>query len=202
MTRRPRTDGGGTTVARSLLVLVLVWIVAIAIRRPRGRSRVRVDTAWAALAGGMDVQLLTRTARCLAWLGGPGSVPLAIAIALPLWRRRDLRTALTFVAAALLSQRNVSAMKSLGVRRRPDGRIWDGVGSFPSGHTAYAAVIAVTAAVLLRRPAAVVGGAGGVAAMALSRTVLDAHWLSDTLGGAASGAAMAALVWTSHDPRA
>jgi membrane-associated phospholipid phosphatase len=32
--------------------------------------------------------------------------------------------------------------------------------------------------------------------MAISRTVISAHWLTDTLAGAACGAALAVLVWS------
>ncbi len=53
-----------------------------------------------------------------------------------------------------------------------------------SGHTANAATIAIVLIVLFPRGLAVAVGVAWTLLMALSRTVLHAHWLSDTLGGA------------------
>ena len=40
-----------------------------------------------------------------------------------------------------------------------------------------------------------VAGAAYTVLMMLSRTYLGAHWLTDTIGGAILGAALAVLVW-------
>jgi undecaprenyl-diphosphatase len=67
--------------------------------------------------------------------------------------------------------------------------------AFPSGHVANAATIVVLLALLLRRRWIAVAGAAYVIAMALSRTYLGAHWITDTIGGVLVGVAMAVLVW-------
>ena len=72
--------------------------------------------------------------------------------------------------------------------------------SFPSGHSATAAVFYASAALLLGRRrgragrAAFAGCAAGVAVgVAASRVLLDVHWLTDVIGGLALGWAWFAL---------
>jgi membrane-associated phospholipid phosphatase len=67
--------------------------------------------------------------------------------------------------------------------------------AFPSGHVAHAAAVAVALALISARWQVVVVGAAYVVLMALSRTYLGAHWVSDTLGGALLGASVALGVW-------
>ena len=74
-------------------------------------------------------------------------------------------------------------------------------GSFPSGHTANAATLAVIAVVLAPRVWVALVGAAWVFAMAFSRTQVHAHWLSDTVGGALVGAGFALLVAAAFTPR-
>ncbi|WP_346233947.1 phosphatase PAP2 family protein [Parafrigoribacterium mesophilum] len=64
-------------------------------------------------------------------------------------------------------------------------------GSFPSGHSASAA--AFTAGVALESPGAGASIAPLAAAVAYSRLHVGAHWLSDVLGGAGLGAAVAVM---------
>jgi membrane-associated phospholipid phosphatase len=96
----------------------------------------------------------------------------------------------------LLSEANVTLMKAVDLRARPFGGLWAGIGSFPSGHTAFAAVLAATFGMLFHRAWVWIAGFAWVVAMALSRTVIDAHWLTDTVAGAVCGAALAVLVWS------
>lgn len=70
-------------------------------------------------------------------------------------------------------------------------------GSFPSGHTANAATLAVLAvAVAASRWRWWVGAVGAlyILLMAVSRLVLGVHWCTDVLGGALAGAGAALLV--------
>jgi undecaprenyl-diphosphatase len=68
-------------------------------------------------------------------------------------------------------------------------------GSFPSGHVANAATIAVALGVIVPRVWVWVLGAVYTVLMAISRTYLGAHWLSDTIGGLLVGAGVALVLW-------
>ncbi len=83
----------------------------------------------------------------------------------------------------------VQLLKQLFGRARPDDMlVVSDYGSFPSGHTANAATIALVLWVLFPRVWVAIVGAAWVLAMALSRTFLSVHWATDTLGGALVGA--------------
>lgn len=114
-------------------------------------------------------------------------VPLLAIVALLLARHRRaaLFAALCFVASAGA----VQLLKQFFGRARPDDMlVASDFGSFPSGHTANAATIALVVWLLFPRVWIAAAGALWVLAMALSRTVLSVHWATDTLGGALVGA--------------
>jgi undecaprenyl-diphosphatase len=90
----------------------------------------------------------------------------------------------------------VQTLKQVVGRPRPvDILVHADVGSFPSGHSANAAVMAATLVVLFRRLWVLVAGAAYTAAMMFTRTYVGAHWISDTLGGLLVGAGIAVVVW-------
>lgn len=121
-------------------------------------------------------------------------VPIGIAIAMLLLKKPW--SAMYFVLATVLSAGMVQLLKSLFGRARPlDILVTADFGSFPSGHVANAATMAVALAILLQRVWVWVAGGVYVVLMMLSRTYLGAHWLSDTIGGLLVGAAVAALLW-------
>ena len=94
------------------------------------------------------------------------------------------------VSAAL-----VQLLKHLFGRARPtEILIMSDYGSYPSGHVANAATIAVCAVVLFPRLVVALVGAAWILLMAFSRTYLHAHWLSDTVGGALVGIGAALVV--------
>jgi undecaprenyl-diphosphatase len=104
--------------------------------------------------------------------------------------------ALYFLVASAASAGLVQLLKAVFDRARPaDILVHVDAGSFPSGHVANAATIAVALGFILQRTWVWVAGVAYVVLMALSRTYLGAHWLSDTIGGALLGAAVALLVW-------
>lgn len=120
-------------------------------------------------------------------------VPLS-AIAALLAMRRPWGAALVGLAS-IVSAGGVQLLKAVFGRARPEEMlVISDHGSYPSGHVANAATIAVIALVLFPRVWVAVVGAAWVFVMAFSRTQVHAHWLSDTVGGAMVGAGFALLV--------
>ena len=68
-------------------------------------------------------------------------------------------------------------------------------GSFPSGHSANAALIATTLGIIFWRTWIWITGAVYTVLMMLSRTYLGAHWISDTIGGMLVGVGVAVIIW-------
>lgn len=121
-------------------------------------------------------------------------VPVAIVGALLVARRRW--AALYYAIAALASVGVVQLVKQLVGRPRPtDILVASDFGSFPSGHSANAALIAVVLGLVFARGWVWAAGAIYTVAMMLSRTYLGAHWISDTIGGLLIGAGVAVIVW-------
>jgi undecaprenyl-diphosphatase len=121
-------------------------------------------------------------------------VPLGGAVLLFLAGRRW--AALYFVLVSALSAGAVQLLKALFGRARPeDILVHVDPGSFPSGHVANAATVAVALALIFQRTWLWVLAVAWIVLMALSRTYLGAHWVSDTVGGAVLGAAAAVLLW-------
>jgi len=122
-------------------------------------------------------------------------VPIAIAIILLAIRRPW--AALYFVVASIASAGVVQLLKNLFGRARPeDILVVADFGSFPSGHVANAATIAVTLGIIVPRLWVWIAGGVYTLLMAISRTYLGAHWFTDTIGGVLIGAGVALLVWT------
>lgn len=99
------------------------------------------------------------------------------------------------IVASAASALGVQVLKEIFGRARPEEMIVvSDHGSFPSGHTANAATLAVVAVVLFPRVWVALVGAAWVVAMGFSRTQVHAHWLSDVVGGAFVGAGVALIV--------
>lgn len=114
-------------------------------------------------------------------------VPLLLIAALLIARR--WRAAVFAAMAFLASAGAVQLLKQLFGRARPEDMIvLSDYGSFPSGHTANAATIAVVLWLVFPRVWTALLGILWILAMALSRTLLSVHWATDTLGGALVGA--------------
>lgn len=205
----PRQNGAMTTSAQrrvavpvvaylvvggSLVVLscLLGWWVF-----STGDEPFAIDLWWNALVADAFNPVVSAFAHFMDWVGGGWVavlvVPLGGALVLVLLRRPW--AAAFFLAAEAVSAGGVQVLKHLFGRVRPeDIVVVADYGSYPSGHVANAATIAVAAWVVFPRVWVAVVGAGWVVLMAFSRTYLHAHWLSDTVGGAMIGAGTALLV--------
>ncbi|EAR24756.1 hypothetical protein A20C1_11776 [marine actinobacterium PHSC20C1] len=144
------------------------------------------------------VNFLTVPALALNFIGGGWFgvfvVPLGGALAFVLARRRW--SAVYFLAASAASAGVVQLLKTTFGRARPDAiLVTADLGSFPSGHVANAATLAVVLIILLQRRWVWIAGIVYTILMILSRTYLGAHWLSDTIGGALVGIGIAVILW-------
>lgn len=121
------------------------------------------------------------------------AIPLGLALVLVIARRPW--SAVYFLAASLASALLVQIFKVVFGRVRPeDILVLSDQGSFPSGHTANAATIAAVAVVLFPRVWVLLVGAAWVLLMALGRTIVHAHWMTDTVGGTIVGVGAALVV--------
>lgn len=121
-------------------------------------------------------------------------VPALIILALLLAKRPW--AAGYYLAATVASAGLVQLLKHLFGRARPeDILVTSDFGSFPSGHVANAATMAVCLAILFPRVWVWIAGAAYTVVMMLSRTYLGAHWLTDTIGALLLGIGVATVVW-------
>lgn len=193
--QRVRRDAIAYLVAGGVLVAVACllgwWILA------RGEQPFAVDVWWNALVTSWWNPVVLGFSRVMNWVGGGWfgvlAVPIGGAVGLVLLRKPW--SAAYFLAAEAVSAAGVQVLKHLYGRVRPEEiLVVSDYGSYPSGHVANAATIAVAAVIVFPRVWVGVAGAVWVLLMAFSRTYLHAHWLSDTLGGALIGAGAALLV--------
>lgn len=160
-----------------------------------------VDDRW--LEAMIDVRTawLTDVATVLSVLGGPlVMVPLRLLVTLALaFNRRWLQLG-AWIGSVVSSELCIGPLKALVDRPRPPGGLHEtSSASFPSGHAIAASVTALGLVVVLHPPVRartrwVIVAAGFAAAMALSRTYLAVHWLTDVVGGVCLGVGWA-LVW-------
>jgi membrane-associated phospholipid phosphatase len=114
------------------------------------------------------------------------------------------RVATHLAASAVVASVLPHLLKLLVAQERPDrcmmrgkrrgiphsGRAWD---AFPSGHAMH--VGALAAALVRLYPASTPFVLAGSAAIAASRVILLAHWLSDVIVGLAGGVAIEGILW-------
>ncbi|MDH6125018.1 phosphatase PAP2 family protein [Kitasatospora sp. GP82] len=142
---------------------------------------------------------LAKAATAVAQPAAGIALALVVPLALLVWRRRADAAACFALITGTLAVAFVakSAIKEV----RPPSRLWvippDSQWSFPSGHTAVAAALALVLLVVVRgrrRPLAAVIGAVFVVVVAASRMYLGVHYLPDVIGSCLGAAAAAAAV--------
>ncbi|HEY9365817.1 MAG TPA: phosphatase PAP2 family protein [Agromyces sp.] len=185
-------------IIAGVLALLLAGMLGMLALTSSGDNRFAVDEAWAEFVVSTRTPFGEWFAYFMNALGGGVIgvfiVPIGAAIVLLIVRRPW--GALYFIVASAASAGVVQVLKHLFGRARPEDMIVvSDFGSFPSGHVANAATIAVVVGVIVPRAWVWVVGAVYTALMAYSRTYLGAHWLTDTLGGALAGAGVALLLW-------
>ncbi|WOF45138.1 phosphatase PAP2 family protein [Sphingopyxis indica] len=145
--------------------------------------------------------LLIAVMQGISWLGG-GVARWAIVVLLCalLWRGLGRTTALRLFAAALTANLASTFLKNLYDRPRPalvphldHVSSW----SYPSGHAASVAAVAIALTLLFPprwRRGAAAGAALAILLTDLSRVTLGVHWASDVVGGTLLGAAAALAI--------
>lgn len=188
-----------TASIRTLGLLGLLGIVGVLalglVIRASGNGPSPLDSWWHDLMRRWRTDAAIGVAQAFEFAGGVGSViVIALVLIAALLIARRFRGALTLAIAMTVSETVTAVIKVAIARPRPADSLSDvGFTSFPSGHTAAAAVLVVTLALLIGRwfwaPAI-----AWIVLMAWSRTCLEAHWLSDVVAGAVLGASVAVLV--------
>jgi undecaprenyl-diphosphatase len=175
------------------LVLLLGTIIAL-----RPNEPFALDLRWMEEVIEHRSPVWTAPALFFNYVGGGifGSVVVPVLVFLTLLAFRRPWGATFFAIASVVSVICVQVLKHTVGRARPSEiLVIADPGSFPSGHTANAATMAVVFGILFPRVWVwCVGGAWAIL-MAISRTYLGAHWLSDTIGGLLLGAGVAVIVW-------
>lgn len=156
-----------------------------------------IDEWWNSFLFANDIPLLTAFSQVMNFLGAGWfsifAVPIAVALVLILLKRPW--SAAFFIVAQIASAGAVQALKHLFGRARPEEIIViSDFGSYPSGHVANAATLATVAYILFPRLFVAIIGLIYVVLMAISRTAVHAHWLSDTVGGALIGVGVVLIV--------
>ncbi|MEU7071379.1 phosphatase PAP2 family protein [Streptomyces narbonensis] len=202
----PAARRSGPPALGAVFLLVTTALAATVLARPGRPVLQPLDDIWLRWMGGPHDGAYAVVATVLDWFGGPLGVVVPVGLLVFLAVRKRWPSLFCLLTAYLVGNFLVVQALKYGVDRpRPtDPLVRVDHGSFPSGHAAGTALLVVIAVALLvpagRRRGWWAAGAVLTLAMMWSRTWLHAHWLSDTLAGATTGAGMALLVWWAFTP--
>lgn len=184
--------------AVSGVVAIVLCLVGGAVIALLGNGPLPVDTAW------YEFSNRTRTGSILAvshFLNDAGAqvivgVVVPVVVALLFAIRRRGWAAFAVLLCGISSAPLVNEIKSVLERPRPDHHLVSvTLSAYPSGHVANLTAVIVVIALILGWRWFGVLAVLLVAAMALSRTYLNVHWITDDVGGLLLGAGLALLVW-------
>jgi membrane-associated phospholipid phosphatase len=183
-------------VGAALLVVVVIGAIFV-----EGHpSPFGIDLVWADAMKGMRRPVLTFVAEHI--FDPLGRFPISWSIvgvaAIALSRARRRRAIAVLLIGELASWMTSSLIKTVVERPRPPMALVEASrSSFPSGHSAFAAVTAVLLVGLLvpsgRRAIPAAFATALALAMAWSRTYLLAHWLTDVIAGLCVGTGVGLL---------
>jgi undecaprenyl-diphosphatase len=185
-------------VVSAVVALLLVILLAAVIFYREADKPFGFEVEWMGELVEARAPIWTIPALVFDWVGGGISsiviVPLVIIGGLLIWRRPW--GALYYAIAAATSVTLTTIIKNVVGRPRPtEILVQPDFGSFPSGHSANAALIATTLGIIFWRTWIWITGAVYTILMMLSRTYLGAHWISDTVGGMLVGVGVAVIIW-------
>jgi undecaprenyl-diphosphatase len=191
----------GFLLAAVAVLTVMVWWT------PARAALQWVDDGFLQVMEWLRFGPVVKVAEGLAFLGGVWCTwVIRGLVAAVLVRRRHWVHLTAFVLAVMTSEVLIGVLKGAFDRARPVGSLIATSGaSFPSGHAIAAAVTSVGLVIVLvpaghTRWRWEMHAAFYASLMALSRTYLGAHWLSDVVAGGLLGSAIAigwpaALAW-------
>jgi undecaprenyl-diphosphatase len=192
-----------TLLALALVLIGATWLfLGVLEDVVSGDPLVRVDFGVYQILQGLRTPWGDRIMVFITELGD-GAVIALVSLAVLAWLLwlRKWRIAAYWSAAVVFGQLAALIFKLAMQRARPLANIYDGLStySFPSGHAVMSTVVYGFLAVLIARQlsrahrwAAYATASLLIAAIAISRLYLGAHWLSDVLGGLSLG-----IVWVS-----
>jgi len=180
--------------------VLLALVVLGALLLPTGP--LALDSSWSELMHDLETPFLTHLALIFNALGrGLWRTLTLAAIGLVMLLARRFLALIAFALTEALTPLLGNLIKALVDRPRPPGQMLAAHGSsFPSGHAAYAGATAIALVLLFSTPGRqrrlwFAVAALAIAGMAWSRTYLQVHWLSDVVGGATLGIAVALLTF-------
>ena len=181
-----------------LVLLALGVVLTVLVRVPSTASAVqRVDDWWYDLMRDLRRAPAVSFSKVLSEVFGTAiDWPIRALVAIVIAVRRHWLALTAWTVTVAVSEVSIGPIKALVDRPRPPGAlIATSAASYPSGHAIASAVTAIGIVMALtsgrRRLYWMIVAVIVAALVALSRTYLAAHWLTDVLGGSFLGAGLA-----------